>query len=204
MSVREDVLHASLLDELKKRLASSEGVATARKRIVERVATLGREHNSRLREKRAQRAKMESEIEGLIAFITAGNGTNAVAIGLKKREREITVLREEVAALERSSSAPPKLPTIDEMMKLVFDRTAPHVRHHAGVKSYADSSEKVESISSHNATGTTSRARRSNPRRPHPRGRGRRGFAVFCDWLRGGDFDAGARRFRRLRVVLAA
>jgi hypothetical protein len=50
--VRESVVRASLLDELRHRLASDQGFAHARKRLAERLGEIEREKVATLREVR--------------------------------------------------------------------------------------------------------------------------------------------------------
>jgi hypothetical protein len=76
LSVREDVLRASLLDELRHRLASDEGILHARKRIVERLAEIDRDHGGELRERRARLDKAEKDIDKLIDFVTEDGTKN--------------------------------------------------------------------------------------------------------------------------------
>lgn len=121
VSVREDVLRTSLLDELRNRLASSEGLAYARKRIAERLGALSREQGGEMRERRRALETIEANIAKLVDFVTQGLGTKAVSDRLKALEREADDQRKALAALERAASSPIKLPTPDEMLAIVLD-----------------------------------------------------------------------------------
>ena len=121
VSVREDVLRTSILDELRHRLASSDGLAYARKRIAERLGALSREQGGELRERRSALEKIEANIAKFVDFVGNGLGTKAVSDRLKALEREAGEQRKVLATLERAAAAPIKLPTPDEMLKIVLD-----------------------------------------------------------------------------------
>jgi DNA invertase Pin-like site-specific DNA recombinase len=120
-SVREDVLRASLLDELRHRLASPVSLAYARKRIAEHLGELSREQASEMRERRQSLEKVEGNIAKLVDFITQGLGTKTVSARLKTLEREAEEQRRTIASLEKAASVPIKLPTPDEMLEIVLD-----------------------------------------------------------------------------------
>jgi site-specific DNA recombinase len=83
LSVREEVVRSSLLDELRHRLASEQGILHARKRLVERLGEIARDQGGELRERRTRLDKVERDIEKLIDFVTEGHGTRAVSDRLK-------------------------------------------------------------------------------------------------------------------------
>jgi site-specific DNA recombinase len=121
LSVREDVLRASLLEELRHRLTSEKGLAHARKRIAERLGELTRGQGGELRELRASVEKVEQQVAKLVDFVTEGHGTKAVSDRLKVLEREADARRKALASLEAVSANPIKLPAPDEMLRIVFD-----------------------------------------------------------------------------------
>lgn len=121
VSVREDVLRTSLLDELRHRLASPDGLAYARKRIAERLGALSREQGGEVRERRRALEAVEGSISKLVDFVAQGLGTKTVSERLKTLEREADEQRKALASLERAAGSPIKLPTPDEMLALVLD-----------------------------------------------------------------------------------
>ncbi|WP_394850894.1 recombinase family protein [Pendulispora brunnea] len=122
LSVREDVVRASLLDELRHRLASSDGIAYARKRIAERLGEFERERDTERREKRARLEKVEQRIHKLVDFIAEGHAIGATAKSVAEQlgtlERQADAERKALAVLNSSSNAPVKLPPPDEMLSL--------------------------------------------------------------------------------------
>lgn len=121
VSVREDVLRTSLLDELRHRLTSSEGLAYARTRVAERLGSLSRERGGESRERRRVLEKLEANIAKLVEFVAQGLGTKAVSDRLKALEREADDQRKALAAVERAAASPIKLPSPDEMLEMVLD-----------------------------------------------------------------------------------
>lgn len=120
-SVREDVLRTSLLEELRHRLASNDGLAYARKRIAERLGALSREQGGEIKERRRALEKTEANIAKLVDFVTQGLGTKAISDRLKAFEREANEQRRALAALQQAAASPIKLPTPDEMLEIVLN-----------------------------------------------------------------------------------
>lgn len=120
-SVREDVVRASLLDEIRHRLTSEKGLAHARKRIAERLGGLAREQGSEFRERRGTLDTIEQKIAQLVDFVTQGLGTKTVSERLHALEREADAQRKALTALEKVAATPIRLPTPDEMLRIVFD-----------------------------------------------------------------------------------
>ncbi len=120
-SVRENILRTCLLDELRRRLCSEDGIAHARKRLAERLGELTRENGDKVRERRARLDKVEREIGNLIDFVAAGRGTQAVSTRLKALELEAAAETKALAGLERALSGPIKLPDPKKLVELAFD-----------------------------------------------------------------------------------
>ncbi len=80
LSVRESVVRESLLDEIRHRLASDEGVRYARKRIAEVLGALARETGSKQREHRARLEKVDVQIKRIVDCIAEGTGGSPSAL----------------------------------------------------------------------------------------------------------------------------
>jgi hypothetical protein len=111
----------ALLDELRHRLLSDQGIAYARKRLAEGLGELSREREADLREGRRKLEVLASQIDQLVNFIIAGHGTATVAERLRGLERETEAQRVEVAALEKDATAVIELPAPEDLFELVFD-----------------------------------------------------------------------------------
>lgn len=123
LSVRECAVRESVLDEIRHRLASDEGVRYARQRVAEVLGALARESGSKRREHRARLEKLEAQITRLVDCIADGTGgpSSALRERLRLLEREADAERRSFAAAESSASKPIKLPTPKEMIRIVFD-----------------------------------------------------------------------------------
>ncbi len=123
LSVRESVVRESLLDEIRHRLASDEGLRHARKRIAEVLGTLARDSGSKRREHRERLEKLEAQITRVVDCIADGTGgpSSSLRERLRVLEREADAERRAHAVAESSAAKPIKLPTPKEMVRLVFD-----------------------------------------------------------------------------------
>ncbi len=110
LSVRESVVRTGLLDELRHRLASDQGISYARKRLAEKLGELTRERDGDVRERRQRLDKLTRQIDKLVDFIADGHGSAAVADKLKGLEREADGERRQLATLERQATDPVQLP----------------------------------------------------------------------------------------------
>lgn len=120
MSVRESVLRAGLLDELRHRLVSDQGLAYARKRLAERRGEFTRERDGTLNEERQRLDKLVRQIDQLVDYVADGHGTAAVAEKLRGLERAADAQRSKVAVLDRRAQTAIRLPSPDELMGIVF------------------------------------------------------------------------------------
>ena len=121
LSVRESVVRTGLLDELRHRLFSDQGIAYARKRLAERLGDLTRERDGELRERRRKLDVVLRQVERLVNFVADGHGTPAVAEKLRGLEREADAHRHSLASLEKDAAAVIQLPAPEDLLQLVFD-----------------------------------------------------------------------------------
>jgi hypothetical protein len=122
LSVRESVLRESLLDEIRHRLASDDGIRYARKRITEALAKLARESGETRRQHRERMEKLEAQITRVVDCIAEGTGpAPALRERLRVLEREVDAERRAFAAADAFASKPIKLPTPKEMITIIFD-----------------------------------------------------------------------------------
>lgn len=123
LSVRESVVRESLLDEIRHRLASDDGIAHARKRIAEVLGTLARETGSKRREHHARLEKLEGQIARIVDCIADGTGgpSSSLRERLRVLEREADAERRAHALAASSATKPIKLPTPKDMVRVVFD-----------------------------------------------------------------------------------
>ena len=123
LSIRESVVRDSLLDEIRHRLASDEGLRYARKRTAEVLGSLARESGSKQREHRARLEKLQAQITRIVDCIADGTGGSSSTLRERLRvlEREADAERRAHAAADASARTPIKLPTPKEMVRIIFD-----------------------------------------------------------------------------------
>lgn len=121
LSVRESVVRTNILDELRRRLFSDNGIAYARKQLAERLGSIERERAGELRVQRQKVDKVVRQRDQLIDFIADGGRYAGLAEKLGGLEREVETERARLRALERESMGAVPLPAPDELMAIVFD-----------------------------------------------------------------------------------
>ena len=120
LSVKEPVARASLLAELRYKLASDEGVRHARRRIVERLAEVEREKNATLRVQERRVHDLQTQVDKLVDTVVAGVRSDAIKKRLAETEQ---LLADAVTEFERTRSmpsSPVKLPSPEDILKLVY------------------------------------------------------------------------------------
>lgn len=119
-TLRESVALRCITKALRDRLSSPSGLAYARKRVVEEIATASRGRNAGLRTARERLTKAELELAGVISFIKRGIHSDAIAEELTALEAQVKRDRRAVAELEHATSAPLRIPSDKEVLALVF------------------------------------------------------------------------------------
>ncbi len=123
-NVREDVVRTSLLRALKDHLTSDAAIAHVRKRIALALGDLSRQASSELQERQDRLDRTETRIQGLVSFIADGDRSTYVVEALKDLEAQAKQEKASIRAIQRSASEPVRLPSIEEVMALVFDLEA--------------------------------------------------------------------------------
>jgi DNA invertase Pin-like site-specific DNA recombinase len=124
LSVREEIARERILAAIRDTLTSDEGLAHARKRIVERLRASSRGRDAELNERRALLTRTEARIKGLVGFIADGDRSEAVVSGLRDLEAHARAERGTIAELELNGTKPIELPSVDKITARVFDLEA--------------------------------------------------------------------------------
>ena len=103
LSVRESIVRTSLLDELRHRLVSDQGIAYARKRLAETIGELSRTRDTELKQRRKQLDKLVAQVDQLVTLCCEGQGTTALVERLRGLEREADAERNQVARPEKQT-----------------------------------------------------------------------------------------------------
>ncbi len=120
LSVKEPVARASLLAELRYKLASDEGVRHARRRIVERLAEVEREKNATLRVQERRVHDLQTQVDKLVDTVVAGVRSDAIKKRLAETEQLLAVAVTEFERTRSMPSSPVKLPSPEDILKLVY------------------------------------------------------------------------------------
>ncbi len=131
LSVREEIARERILAAIKSKLTSPDGLAYARKRIVERLRGASKLANAELTERRQRLTRTDQRIRGLVRFIADGDRSEAVVSGLRDLEAQARTEREGIAAIERDAGKPIELPNIDKIVARMFDLEARLMREPA-------------------------------------------------------------------------
>lgn len=119
--VREDLTRKSLLRALREHLMSDVGITHVRKRIAIALGEMSRHATSELREREDRLYRTETRIQGLVAFIADGDRSSYVVEALKDLEAQAKEEKAGIKAIQRQASKPIQLPSVDEVMAMVFD-----------------------------------------------------------------------------------
>ena len=118
--MRESIVRTSLLDELRHRLVSDQGIAYAQ-RLAETIGELSRTRDTELKQRRKQLDKLVAQVDQLVTLCCEGQGTTALVERLRGLEREADAERNQVALLEKQTLNTVPLPSPDELLDIVFD-----------------------------------------------------------------------------------
>lgn len=120
LSVKEPVVRESILEELRHRLASDEGIAYARKRIVQRLAEMDHQRAAKIREQQKKLATLESEVNRLADAVVSGVRSPTILARLADAERALESAKHDLHQLEAYRATPIRLPSPDEILDLAF------------------------------------------------------------------------------------
>jgi site-specific DNA recombinase len=122
LGVKVAVAHARILERVRTKLVSDEGMARARKRIAERLGEVNRERVAELRQRQQRLARTEEKIRGLLHFIADKDEQSDYAWqAVRDLEAQAKAEKAAIATLERQAETPVHLPSPDQIKKLVFD-----------------------------------------------------------------------------------
>jgi hypothetical protein len=123
VSVREAVARECIPTGLRQTLLSSDAMACVRRRITEKFGEIARSGSAQGRQLRDRLAEVEARMERLVKALTSGTrGVATAAVELRDEDSKAKALRAELAAAEVVSRAPVRLPTPEDVLRVVADR----------------------------------------------------------------------------------
>ncbi len=124
ISVREEVVRKRILDAIRERLMSPDGIAHVRKRIAEELRDYSRKLEAELADRRERLARTEDKIRGLVEFIATGDRSDYVTSTLRDLEAFVRSEKVAIEGLVRESQQPLRLPSVDEIVAQATDLNA--------------------------------------------------------------------------------
>lgn len=115
------VVKARLLEAIKDRLISRDGIAYVRKRIAEHLGEVARNREAEIRELRQRLARIDKRIANLVDVLASGERSDAISKALQDMEAHRGMELKHIDALNEVAMQPIRLPTPDEVMGRVLD-----------------------------------------------------------------------------------
>jgi site-specific DNA recombinase len=120
-SIREDVIRSRILQGIRERLMSDQGLDYVRKRVATELRDFSRRVEEELNQCKTRLARTEEQIQSLIRFIAQGERSDYVSTALRDLEGQARADKIELARLTQQAQTPLRLPSIQEVTALVFD-----------------------------------------------------------------------------------
>ncbi|MEO8842496.1 MAG: recombinase family protein [Kofleriaceae bacterium] len=120
-SVREDIARPKILDAIRERFMSPDGVMEMRKRVAGQLRDHSKKVDAELRERRERLKRTEEKMAGLADFIATGDRTQYIVKTLHDHEVFADQERAAIAALEEDARQPLYLPSIEEVEAQVIE-----------------------------------------------------------------------------------
>ncbi len=125
--VREDVLLAAALAELKRVVTDTDLLDEVRSRIAQRLKSFKLTADDEHQRLAKQIGRLDAEVQNLVSFIRTTDSASspgsfdAVRDSLERATNERRQLHDRLQRLERRRKVPPKLPTVEDIMALILD-----------------------------------------------------------------------------------
>lgn len=120
-SILERVVRERLLEAIRARVQTPEGIAYVRKRVALQLREAMRTHQADVDERRARLARTEDRIRNLIELLASGERSERVVTALRDLEAQADAEKAAIAALQELAGAPIQLPDNEAIVRRVFD-----------------------------------------------------------------------------------
>ena len=114
-NVREDIARTAILDAIRERLLSPDGVAHMRKRAADELRGWSMKLDAELRDRKERLSRTDEKMAGLADFIGSGDRSKYIITTLHDLEIFADQERAAIAELTEESRHPLRLPSIDEV-----------------------------------------------------------------------------------------
>ncbi|MEO7735057.1 MAG: recombinase family protein, partial [Kofleriaceae bacterium] len=123
-AIKEPVARTRILDAIRERLTSKDGIAHVRKAVAEYLGDYSRNLEADIKDRRDRIKRTEDKIHGLVEFIARGDRSEYVVSTLKDLETYARAEKATVEQLVSQAQAPLKLPSVDEIASLALQLDA--------------------------------------------------------------------------------
>ena len=120
LSVREDIVRTTILDELRKRLTTPEAAEYLRRRIESELTSGSNATATELELCRARLSDFEMRVSNLVDFIAQGDGSPAVRDALRRAETDAAAERARASELA-ARAQPARTIDVDEVVRTALD-----------------------------------------------------------------------------------
>lgn len=120
-SIKEPLARTRILDAIRDRLTSEDGIKHVRKAVAEYLRDYSKHLDDDIKERRDRIKRTEDKIRGLIDFVAQGDRSEYVTSTLKDLETYVRAEKATVAKLLEDAQEPLHLPSIDEISSLAFE-----------------------------------------------------------------------------------
>lgn len=119
-ALKEPLVRARILEAIRSRLSSQEGVAQVRQMVVDHLRDYSKNLDGEIRDRRQRVARTEEKIRGLVDFIATGDRSEYVQSTLRDLESYVRAEKASIRQLEQAAQSPLKLPSIDDIVRTAY------------------------------------------------------------------------------------
>jgi hypothetical protein len=123
-AIKEPIARTRILDAIRERLTSPDGIAHVRKTIAEYLRDYSRNLDADIKERRDRIKRTEDKIRGLIEFIAQGDRSEYVVQTMRDMETYARAEKATVDQLVSQAQQPLRLPSVDEIASLALQLDA--------------------------------------------------------------------------------
>jgi hypothetical protein len=123
-AIKEPIARTRILDAIRERRTSPDGITHLRKTIAEYLRDYSRNLESDIKERRERIKRTEDKIRGLVEFIAQGDRSEYVVSTLRDMETYVRAEKATVDQLISQAQEPLRLPSVDEIASLALQLDA--------------------------------------------------------------------------------
>jgi site-specific DNA recombinase len=123
-AIKEPIARTRILDAIRERLTSPDGIAHVRQGVAEYLRDYSKNLEADIKERRERIQRTEGQIRGLIDFIAQGDRSHYVVKTLGDLEKYVLAEKATVSKLLDEAREPLRLPSVDEVASRAYELDA--------------------------------------------------------------------------------